>query len=141
MVMTQVQENRYFFVHVMKTGGTSFTDILRANFTSDQRYPDALMSKETGFWERTEAYLHVPNLVASVNAWDSQLRIVLGHVPYAVRSLLPQNYQAITLLRHSVDSAISYLRHCRRYHNEHMPLTLEEIYEDKWLQASGIVHT
>jgi hypothetical protein len=136
--MTLSRDNRFFFVHVMKTGGTSFAELLQANFTPQQRYPDACITSQTGFFDRVEAYLHVPKLVASVNGLNGQLRMVLGHVPYAVRSLLEQDYVAMTLLRDPVDRTLSYLKHCRRYHIEHMPLTLEEIYEDAWFQASFI---
>ena len=136
--MTLPQDNRYFFIHVMKTGGTSFSELLRANFIPEQRYPDACITPETGFFDRVEAYLHVPKLVANVNALNGQLRIVLGHVPYAVRSLLNHNYVALCLIREPVDRTISYLKHCRRYHIEHMSLSLEQIYEDAWFQASFI---
>jgi hypothetical protein len=80
----------------------------------------------------------VPTLVANVNALDEQLRIVLGHVPYAVRSLLAKDYVAMTLLRDPVDRTLSYLKHCRRYHIEHKALTLEQIYQDVWFHASFI---
>jgi hypothetical protein len=136
--MALSEKNRFFFIHVMKTGGTSFAEHLRANFTSEQRYPDACITSDTGFFDRVEAYLHVPKLVANVNALDEQLRIVLGHVPYAVRSLLAKDYVAMTLLRDPVDRTLSYLKHCRRYHIEHMELTLEQIYEDAWFHASFI---
>ncbi len=82
--------------------------------------------------------MHVPKLVADVNKLDGELRIVLGHVPYAVRSLLTKDYVAMTLLRDPVDRTISYLKHCRRYHIEHMAQTLEQIYEDA--MVSRIFH-
>jgi Sulfotransferase family len=134
--MALAEKDRFFFIHVMKTGGTSFAEHLRANFTAEQRYPDACITSETGFFDRVEAYLHVPKLVADVNALDGQLRIVLGHVPYSVRSLLSKDYVALTLLRDPVDRTLSFLKHCRRYHIEHMGQALEEIYADAWFHAS-----
>jgi len=136
--MTPSKNNSFFFIHVMKTGGTSFAEHLRANFTAKQSYPTACITAQTGVFDRIEAYLHVPKLVANVNALNGQLRIVLGHVPYSVRSLLNKDYVAMTLLRDPVDRTLSYLKHCRRYHIEHMGLTLEEIYEDAWFHASFI---
>jgi len=128
--------HRYFFIHVMKTGGTSFAEHLRANFTIEQSYPAACTTAQSGFFDRMEAYVHVPKLVADVNTLDDQLRIVLGHVPYSVRSLLHKDYVALTLLRHPVDRTLSFLKHCRRYHIEHMGQALEDIYADAWFHAS-----
>jgi Sulfotransferase family len=136
--MTPPNKFRFFFIHLMKTGGTSFTEHLRANFTADQRYPDACMQSSNDFFRRMEAYLHVPRFVSDINAMAGKLRIVPGHVPYAVRSILEEDYVAITLLRNPVDRTISYLKHCRRYHPEHGEKTLQEIYEDPWFYASFI---
>jgi len=122
----------------MKTGGTSFAEHVRANFAEEQSYPAAYASTQMGFLDRIEAYLHVPKLVADVNAMNGQLRIVLGHVPYSVRSLLKQDYVAMTLLRDPVDRTLSYLKHCRRYHTEHIGKSLEAIYADSWFHASFI---
>jgi hypothetical protein len=131
-------QHRFLFIHVMKTGGTSFAEHLRVNFTPEQRYPEACITSDMGFFDRVELYMHVPKLVANVNKRGDELRIVLGHVPYAVRSLLSRDYVAMTLLRDPVDRTISYLKHCRRYHIEHMSQTLEQIYEDAWFHASFI---
>lgn len=136
--MTPAKQHRFFFIHVMKTGGTSFAEHIRTNFIDEQSYPAACITAQTGFLDRIEAYLHVPKLVADVNALDGQIRIVLGHVPYSVRSLLKQEYVAMTLLRDPVDRTLSYLKHCRRYHTEHIGKSLEAIYADDWFHASFI---
>lgn len=136
--MPTVDDNKYLFIHVMKTGGTSFADIIAANFPASERYPDAFLTPDLNIFARFEAYLYVPGFVSRVNAEHERLRIVSGHVPYAVRSLLNDSYIAITLLRDPVERTLSYLKHCRKYHIEHMQLTLEQIYEDQWFQASFI---
>jgi hypothetical protein len=137
-MMTPTPKHKFLFIHVMKTGGTSFSEVLNANFTREQRYPDACISANSGFFDRIEGYLHVPKFVADINALKDQLRIVLGHVPYAVRPLLEQDYIALTVLRDPVERTISYLKHCRRYHIEHMEQPLERIYEDPWFHGSFI---
>ena len=137
-MMTLPQKDKFLFIHVMKTGGTSFSEVLSANFTTEQRYPEAYINADTEFFDRIEAYLHVPRFVADVNALKEQLRIVLGHVPYAVRSLLESDYITLTLLRDPIERTISYLKHCRRYHIEHMEQPLEKIYEDPWFHGSFI---
>ncbi len=136
--MTPPGGNKFLFIHVMKTGGTSFADIVGANFSPSERYPDACVAGNAEIFRRIEAYLFVPGLVADVNALSGKLRLVRGHVPYAVRSLLQNSYVAMTLLRNPVDRTLSYLTHCRRYHAEHHKLELEDIYEDPWFYATFI---
>ena len=92
-------DKKFFFIHVMKTGGTSFVDIIAANFAASERFPDGSAAPDTDIFRRIEAYLFVPGLVKSVNAMDGRVRIVLGHVPYAVCSLLNDSYVGLTLLR------------------------------------------
>lgn len=136
--MTLDTNAKFLFVHVMKTGGTSISDIIAANFPASQRYPDACISPTPDIFARIEAYSFVPGIVANVNALNGQLRMVRGHVPYAVRRLLRDSYIAMTLLRDPVERTISYLTHCRRYHIEHQNLSLEQIYEDPWFNATFI---
>lgn len=131
-------DSKYLFVHVMKTGGTSFADIIAHNFRACDRYPDAYLTPDMNIFERFETYLYVPGFVTRVNALQERLRVVSGHVPYAVRSLLEGSYIAMTVLRDPVERTLSYLKHCRKYHIEHMNLSLEQIYDDAWFHASFI---
>ena len=134
--MAPPNAKKFFFVHVMKTGGTSFADHLRDNFAVSEQYPAACVAPDADLIRRMEAYINVPTIVADVNALEGQLRVVRGHVPYAVRSLLVGEYEVLTILRDPVDRTLSYLKHCRRYHVEHLEMALEEIYEDTWFNAN-----
>ncbi len=134
--MTPSPQHRYFFMHVMKTGGSSFDATKRANFSREECYPDCIVSADSDFFRKTEAYLYVPGILSTVEARFNELRFVSGHVPYAVRDLLAGDYIALTLMREPVDRVVSHLKHCRRYHNEHRGLSLEEIYEDHWFKAT-----
>jgi hypothetical protein len=136
----KLSSHKYLFVHVMKTGGTSFADVIEANFPSATRYPGDYLQGETNPFRRMEAYLYVPGILEAVNADPDKYRIICGHVPYAIRSLLSGPYITLTVLRDPITRTISYLKHCRRYHKEHMGLSLEEIYEDKWFHASFITN-
>jgi hypothetical protein len=136
--MTLPGNRKFLFIHIMKTGGTSLADIISANFAADERYPDACIAPDAGIMRRFEAYLYVPGLVADVNALRGKLRMVRGHVPYAVRTLLDDSFVAMALLREPVERTLSYLKHCKRYHAEHQGLELEEIYEDPWFHATFV---
>lgn len=122
----------------MKTGGSSLADIIGANFSAHERYPDTCIAPDAGIVRRFEAYLYVPGLIADVNALHGKLRMVRGHVPYAVRTLLNDSYVAMTLLREPVERTLSYLKHCKRYHTEHQGMELEDIYEDPWFRATFV---
>ena len=134
--MSPPADKRFFFIHVMKTGGTSFTEILDLNFAEDERHPNPGVAQS--FFEGMESYMHVPKLISSVNDSNGRIRMVSAHVPYAVGSLLEGDYETLTVLRDPVERTISYLKHCRRYHIEHKGLALEDIYADAWFQASFI---
>lgn len=136
--MAQKDSEKFLFIHVMKTGGTSFTDVLSANFKDCQQYPETCLKPDSGFMRRMEAYMYLPQLIADVNALDEQLSMVRAHVPYAVRALLKQNFHVLTILRDPVDRTLSYLKHARKYHPENSDMDLEQIYEDPWLNASFI---
>ncbi|MEM9257388.1 MAG: hypothetical protein AAGA91_18260 [Pseudomonadota bacterium] len=136
--MPPKSDKRFFFVHVMKTGGTSFADIAKLNFADDQCYPDTLLGKDADRFQRVEAYCYVPKLLEHVNGAAGSIRMVRGHVPFGTLALLEQDYEAITLLRNPVERTISYLRHCQRYHKEHHNCTLNEIYDDPWFYESFI---
>ena len=122
----------------MKTGGTSFVDIIGANFAADRRYPDVSIADNADVFQRVEAYLFTPGIVTTVNGMEGHLHMVRGHFPFAIRSLLEDEYIAMTMLRHPVDRTISYLKHCRRYHVEHLQQDLEKIYEDHWFNKTFI---
>jgi len=136
--MTLDANAKFFFIHVMKTGGTSIADIISANFRASERYPDVCITPSSNIFARIEAYSFVPGLVSNVNSLHGTLRMVRGHVPYAVRNLLTDKYVAMTLLRDPIERTLSYLMHCKRYHIEHQGLALEQIYEDPWFHGTFI---
>ena len=51
-------------------------------------------------------------------------------IPYVASSSLDADPVTLTLLRDPVARTISYLKHCKRYHDQHRDLSLEEIYDD-----------
>ena len=118
--------DRYFFVHIMKTGGTSLLYNLIANFPAEQLYPDP---NQDG--DKFTAYTDVPYLLSLPKSRQRVIRAYSGHFPYAVVSLLPGSFVTLTVLRDPVERTISYLKQCRGM-PQFRDVALEAIYEDPW---------
>lgn len=134
--MAPTRDKKFLFIHVMKTGGTSFADLVRVNFADEARYPDTCLPADTHLMRRMEAYMYVQQVVADVNRLNEQLRMVRAHIPCSVQSLLSGSYETLTILREPIERTVSHLKHCRTYHKEHQDMDLEQIYELPWFTAS-----
>ena len=109
---------RYFFVHMMKTGGTALVLRLRHHF-GDAIYPTVEVDG-TDMWE---LYLLVDRLREQLAARGDQIQLVAGHFPLCTSELLEGRFTTLTLLREPVDRMLSFLRSMRRD-------SLEEAHED-----------
>lgn len=118
-----------FFVHVMKTGGTSFVQHAEANLPPEAIWPrpgiqSGLRAGE-GIYSRVDVVLGLPP------EQRSRVRFYSGHMPSVVAELVGAR-TTLTLLRDPVERAISYLRHARRILPEMRDRTLEQVYDDPW---------
>jgi hypothetical protein len=60
----------------------------------------------------------------------ARIKVYTGHFPFVAAELVGGDLITLTVLRHPVERTISYLKHCKRYHEHQRALPLEEIYED-----------
>jgi Sulfotransferase family len=116
----------YFFMHVMKTGGTTFAQHIRANFPPDALYP----SQQSG-GERVRAYFMIDDLRAISPERQRSIRAYAGHFPFVATELMGAD-TVLAILREPVDRTLSFLRHCKRYNERMADMTLEQVYEDGW---------
>ena len=123
--MSEPAQPPFFFVHNMKTGGASLRQHLYANFQPGEIYP--VPDRD----DMDRAWL-VDYLLGLSPARRASFRGYAGHFPYVVTRLLGVDVVTLTIVRDPVDRTISYLKHCKRYHEQHHDLSLEEIYCDEF---------
>ncbi len=121
---------KFFFIHVMKTGGTTFRSQAISNFAPDEIFPRS--DEEMAESARVFRYLDVAKYVGLSPELKRSIRFFTGHVPFATADLTCPDAIKIAILREPVARTISYLRHCQNSHIEHRTMPLEEIYEDPW---------
>jgi hypothetical protein len=118
---------RFFFIHVMKTGGTSFVFQMLANFEPDEAYPSAIdRSSPTD----VTPYASIPKMLALSPERRARIRVYAGHLPYVASELLGFDVVRLTLLRDPVDRTVSMLKHVKRLFARYTEHSLEAIYDD-----------
>jgi hypothetical protein len=129
-------KQRWFFVHVQKTGGTDLFTRIGGDptipldhdrwFTEDEIYPNGT----DGDVFTVAPQLSVDQLLLRWKERRDQIRIVLGHFPLCTVELLDADFTTLTVLREPIERTLSFLRHHRRLTPEDKHKPLEEIYED-----------
>lgn len=123
--MAEKGQPTFFFVHIMKTAGTSFALQINANFAAEEIYPHPHSSNhEEEYWKLAEVRALGPEEL-------DRIRIFHGHFPSLAVDMVGADV-TITLLRDPVERTISHLRHCERHFAQHRGKPLEEIYDDSW---------
>jgi hypothetical protein len=123
-------EPPFFFLHVMKTGGTAFVINLLRNFGPGEVYPGPVDKRE-----RTDVrpYASVADLLAISPERRSSIRIYTGHFPYAAIEMMGIEVRTLTLLRDPVDRTVSVLKHFKSHFERYAPLSLAALYDDPFL--------
>jgi hypothetical protein len=120
---------RYFFIHVMKTAGTSFVRQLQQQFPAEAVYPcptiDWIGSHDF------EAYINIPRLLALGPQRRAEIRMYTGHFPFYVTEAIDPGMKTLTMLRHPMDRTISVLKHFKRDEPRFRDSSLDEIYDDR----------
>lgn len=121
--------DRFFFIHVMKTAGTTFVRQLQQQFPPEAIYPARGIDWESA--TDIDAYINIPRLLALPPERRSQLSVYTGHFPFMVRDLIDPRLVTLTVLREPVARTISILKQFKRREERFRGLPLEAVYEDR----------
>ena len=118
------EPDRYFFVHLQKTGGTALFRRLRIHFGADAVYP------QPQYQGSPETSLGIEPLRTRFELHHDDIRVVTGHFPLCTTELLGEPFTTFTILREPVARTLSFLRHQRKEEPRFAESTPEEIYAD-----------
>jgi hypothetical protein len=124
-----VEPARFFFIHVMKTAGTSFVRQVQQQFPAEAVYPCPAID-----WvgpRDFEAYINIPRLLALAPERRAEIRMYTGHFPYYVAEELDPGLTTLTVLREPIERTVSVLKHFKRVEERLRPCSLETIYDDR----------
>ena len=113
-----------FFVHVMKTGGTTFRRRLVQEFGAEAVFPYSRLDPSDGQPNVQVEYLTSlsPDRLARIKAFS-------GHYPFFATELLPRPSHVLTILRDPVERTISHLKQHHRSRGLGPERSLESIYD------------
>ncbi len=129
-------DRRFFFMHLMKTGGTSFAFQLRKHFDNSEVFPcQGIDSRDL---TDVAVYASVRRLLRTSPERRADIRVYTGHFPFIASQMLDPDLVTLTLLRDPVDRTISLLKHFKRLSKHFAPMPVEEIYEDPFVFAQFV---
>lgn len=116
---------RFFFVHLQKTGGSSLTRRIKHHFGIEHVYPNKTDGRTVG-----GLMVHVDHLLVRWKDRGDQIRVVAGHFPYCTMQLLDSEFTTLTLLRDPIERILACLRFAKKTDPADRHRSLEEIYDD-----------
>jgi hypothetical protein len=131
--VTTAAADRYFFLHLQKTGGTTLVHRLPRTFRSAEIYPN------DGDGGAVESTISVEHLIDRWQHRGHEIAILAGHFPLCTTELLGVKFRTLTVLRDPVERTLSYLRHHREMTPSDRDKPLEAIYEDPF-RYHGLIH-
>ncbi len=124
---------RVFFVHLMKTGGTSVLYHALETIEKHEVWgPVFDPGPSMNLYHRLDRYTSVKQIWALGDWQLRSTRLFMGHFPWSATELVDPTVITATVLRDPVERTVSYLRHCKQRHQVHTEMALEEIYEDTY---------
>ena len=119
-----------FFTHVMKTAGTSITNMLRTVYGTDRSYPGLDLTPG----ERIEAKVNPAHLLSIAERTPEPVIFYSVHMPARVAEVVAPDHHRVTVLREPIARTLSHLRQISAAQGT--PDTPEAIYADEGWRTS-----
>jgi hypothetical protein len=116
-----------FFVHVMKTGGSTFRRRMQRQLGSDAVFPYPPLDPP-----EMQPNVDVTYLAGLPTERLAAIRGFTGHLPYFATELVPTPSCVLTILRDPVERTISFLKQHHRDRGLGPERSLESIYDLPW---------
>ncbi len=116
-------DERFFFIHVPKTAGTSFRFMLYELFRQRVIYPNLCDINRNNGYESVKEFRNSPK------EKFREVQLLMAHIPSAAIELMPPGTHSITFLREPMARAISDINF-RANENISSINNIEEIFED-----------
>jgi hypothetical protein len=124
--MNEHAGDRFFFIHVMKTGGGTFGQHISSNFAENQIYPHRKLDRDP-----RKAYTNIAYLTSLPPRRLARIRIFRGHFPFVATEALGLDVVTLSILRDPAERILSFLKLRKDARGD--ARSLEEIYEDPFL--------
>jgi hypothetical protein len=118
------EPERFFFLHLQKTGGTALFQRLRECFGDAAVYPTPEDHGDVA------AVIDLDHLVARFQSRRDEIRVVTGHFPLCTIEVLGAPFTTFTVLRDPVERTLSLLRRRQASDDRYKGRELEDIYAD-----------
>jgi hypothetical protein len=133
--VAESQPERFFFVHMLKTGGTAMFLRLRAQYGDSGVYPNDSDGDVMGV---------APQFVTKqlLQRWPERgddIRVIIGHLPLCTTELIGAPFTTLTMLREPVGRTLSFLQFHKRIFPQDADVPLEALYEDP-TRFSQLIH-
>jgi len=124
---------RYFFVHIMKTAGTSLHEMIACDvFAPQEMYPN---NRDAN---RFDAYTRFDYMHALSEKRKRDVKFFSAHAPFAAKKVFGSDLRTIAFLRDPVARAISMLRHVKQRVPGYSQFALPVLYSKPRVSASFI---
>lgn len=127
----KIFEEYYYFIHLPKTGGTSFRNMLYKQFPQEVIYPN--LKDITANGGRYPSHRDAIKTLKS----GRNIQFLMGHYPFVVGEQLPKMPQHIVFLRDPIKRAISNVYHLQHNNPNFKDVSARAIIESAFPQVNN----
>jgi len=123
----------YFFIHIPKTAGSSFRNMLYRQFPQDLIYPNRKDIKAN-----QGRYPNRKTTIETLTDSQRDIQFLMGHYPFIMKKKLPIPPECIVFLRDPVERAISNLYHLQRHNPQFQNTSAQVMIESANWQINNL---